>query len=151
MKYTSQIIVEVPLELFIKKLDSLENKKHWQRGLESVEHVSGDPGRIGAKMKLNYSFGKRKMTLLETITENVSTSELHVIYDTKGMHNIQHNYFNQTQEGYTKWICKSEFIPTNFFMHFMTLLAPKSFKKQSMVYLNDFKNFAEKGTSVEHA
>ena len=151
MKYTSQIIVEVPLEQFIKKLDSHENMKHWQRGLESFEHVSGDPGKIGAKMKLNYNFGKRKMTLIETITENRLPKELHVNYDTKGMHNLQQNYFEQTPEGFTKWVSINEFIPTNFFMRFMTLLAPKSFKKQSMSYLNDFKNFAEKEISVKNA
>lgn len=151
MKYTSQIIVEVPLEQFIKKLDSHENMKHWQRGLESFEHVSGDPGKIGAKMKLNYNFGKRKMTLIETITENRLPKELHVNYDIKGMHNLQQNYFEQTPEGFTKWVSINEFIPTNFFMRFMTLLAPKSFKKQSMSYLNDFKNFAEKEISVKNA
>ena len=54
MKYTTEIIVEVPIETFIKKFDSAENMKHWQRGLVSAEHVSGDPGQLGAKMKLNY-------------------------------------------------------------------------------------------------
>lgn len=151
MKYTSQIIIEVPLEHFIKKFDSHENMKHWQRGLESFEHVTGDPGEIGAKMKLNYNFGKRKIILLETITESQLPKELHMHYDTKGMHNIQQNYFEQTPEGFTKWVCKSEFIPTNFFMHFMMVLAPNSLKKQSITYLNDFKNFAEKGISVKHA
>ena len=151
MIYTSQVIVEVPLELFIKKFDNHENMKYWQRGLESFEHVSGDPGEIGAKMKLNYNFGKRKMTLIETITENNLPRELHIHYDAKGMHNIQQNYFEKTQDGFTKWVCKNEFIPTNLFMHFMIFLAPRSFKKQSMYYLNDFKNFAENGTSVNHA
>ena len=151
MKYTSQIIVEVPLKQFIEKLDSVENMKCWQRGLESLEHISGDPGKIGAKMKLNYSFGKRKMTLLETITESLLPYELHVHYDADGMHNIQQNYFKQTEEGYTEWICESELIPTSFFMNFMTLVSPKSIKKQTMTYLNDFKNFAEKGISVENA
>ena len=151
MKYTSEIIVEVPLEQFILNLNNIENRKYWQRGLDSVEHVSGDLGKIGATLKLNYSFGKRKMVLLETMTENLLPNELHLNYDTKGMHNIQHNYFSKTPEGYTKWICESEFIPTNFFMRFMTLLTPESLKKQSMIYLNDFKNFAEKGTTVEHA
>lgn len=35
MKYTSQIIIEVHLEQFVKKLDNHENMKHWQRCLES--------------------------------------------------------------------------------------------------------------------
>ena len=151
MKYTTQVIVEVPLEQFIIKFDNYDNLKHWQRGLESFEHVDGDPRKIGAKMKLNYNFGKRKMILIETITETHLPHELHLHYDTKGIHNIQQNYFEQTPEGFTKWVCKSEFIPTSFFMRFMTMIAPKSFIKQTTIYLTDFKNFAESGISVKDA
>ena len=151
MKYTSQIIVEVPLEQFVKKLNNHENMKHWQRGLYSFEHISGDPGEIGAKMKLKYNFDKRYMELIETITETRLPHKLFVNYDGKGMHNIQQNFFKQTAEGYTKWICKSEFIPTNFFMRCMILLSPKSFKKQTMVYLRDFKKFAESTSPNTHA
>lgn len=150
MEYTSTIIIEVPIDTFIKKLDNHENMKHWQRGLVSFEHVSGDPGKIGAKMKLNYNFGKRKMTLLETITKNNLPHKLHLHYDTKGLHNIQKNYFEETPEGYTKWVSKSEFIATEFMMRMMTVFMPNIIKKQTMQYLLDFKNFAEKGLSVQN-
>jgi len=33
MKYTSKIIINLPREEVIKKLDNAENMKHWQRGL----------------------------------------------------------------------------------------------------------------------
>ncbi|WP_299891748.1 SRPBCC family protein [uncultured Lacinutrix sp.] len=151
MKYTSEIIIEVPIEVFVKKMDNQDNMKHWQRGLQSYEHIHGEPGKTGAKMKLNYKFGKRLLTLTETITSNNLPNAFHVNYDTKGLHNVQKNYFESTPEGYTKWICKSEFIPTGLIMHFMTLLMPKTFKKQSMQYLSDFKNFVEKGISVYNA
>ena len=58
MKYTTEIKVNVPLDEFIKKMDNVDNMKHWQRGLVSAEHISGDLGQLGAKMKLNYKFGK---------------------------------------------------------------------------------------------
>ncbi len=148
MKYTSEIIIELPIESFIKKLDNHDNMKYWQRGLTSFEHLSGNPGQTGAKMQLNYTFGKRKMSLIETIVHIDLPNEFHMNYDTKGMHNIQKNYFDSTPEGHTKWTSKSEFIATNFMMRMMTLIMPGTFKKQSMKYLNDFKNFAEKGISV---
>lgn len=151
MKYTSEIIIEVPLSQFIKKYDSHENRKLWQKGLESSEHISGEPGKIGAKMKMTYSIGNRKLSLIETITENKLPYELHAHYDTKGMHNIQENYFEETPEGHTKWTCKNEFIATSFFIHAMTLLSPKSFKKQTMAYLTNFKKFAEDGILTNHA
>ena len=134
MKYTSEIIVKLPLEAFIKKLDSPENMKYWQKGLESFEHIYGTPGNVGSKMNMAYKMGKRDMLLTETITYINLPHELFATYDTKGMHNLQENFFEQTPEGHTKWISKNEFIPTSFMYRMMTLLMPGVFKKQSMTY-----------------
>ncbi len=89
MKYSGDIIIEQPREKVIEKMDNLENLKHWQKGLISTEHISGTPGEVGAKMKLNYKFGKREMTLVETITKRGFPDEFHSTYSTKGMHNLQ--------------------------------------------------------------
>ena len=151
MKYTTEIIVEIPLDAFIEKLDNADNLKHWQRGFIDSEHITGIPGKIGAQMKLNYKFGKRLMSLTETITHNGFPNEFHATYDTKGMHNVQNNYFEKTEENHTKWVSKNEFYPTSLVMRLMTLIMPSAFKKQSKKYMEDFKNFAEKGTSVAHA
>lgn len=148
MKYTIETTINLPRAEVIKKMDSVENMKHWQRGLVTAEHLSGTPGEVGAKMKLSYQFGKRKMELVETILKNNFPEEFHGTYDAKGMLNIQKNYFTETSEGNTKWVSECEFIPTGFMMRMMTLLMPKAFKKQSKQYMNDFKNFAEHGTSV---
>jgi len=151
MKYTSEIIIEVTLEDFIKKFDNPENLKHWQQGLVGYEHIGGTIGSIGSKMKLNYKMGKRKIELTETITYCKLPYEFHASYDTDGLHNLQENYFEETPEGFTKWISKNEFIPTSFTLRMMTLFMPKAFKKQSMIYLKAFKRFAEKGISVNYA
>lgn len=151
MKYTTEIIVEVPVEEFINKFDNTENMKHWQKGLVSAEHISGTPGEFGAKMKFNYKFGKRDMELIETITHKNLPHEFHGTYSAKGMLNIQENYFNTTANGYTNWVSKSEFIPLGLTMRIMTTLMPRAFKKQSLIYMKNFKNFAEKGISVNHA
>lgn len=148
MKYTIETIIDLPRAEVIKKLDNMENIKHWQRGLVSAEHLSGTPGEVGAKMKLSYQFGKRKMELVETILKRNFPEEFHGSYDADGMHNIQKNYFTETPEGKTKWVSESEFVPTGFMMRMMTLLMPRMFKKQSQKYLDDFKNFAEKDISV---
>lgn len=151
MKYTTEIIIEKPLHEVAKKMDSAENMKHWHEGLVSAEHISGTPGEFGAKMKLNYDFGKRNMELIETITKQDFPNEFHATYTTKGVRNIQQNYFESTPEGHTKWISKNEFQPTNFMMNAMLFLMPGAFKKQTKKYMTNFKNFAEKGTSVSNA
>lgn len=151
MKYTVDVIIEVPREDVIKKMDNVDNMKHWQNGLVSAEHISGTPGEIGAKMKLSYTFGKRNMALIETITKNNFPEEFHATYKAKGMHSIQENFFENTPEGYTKWISRCEFEPSGFMMRMMLFLMPGAFKKQSKKYMIDFKNFAEKGISVADA
>jgi hypothetical protein len=151
MNYISEIIVEVPLDIFVKKMDNVDNMKHWQRGLVSFEHISGTPGEFGSKMKLNFIIGKRKMELIETITKRKLPHELHANYSTKGVDNHQENYFEATPEGHTKWTSKSEFIPLGFGMKLLTVFMKGAFKKQSYQYMKDFKNFAEKNISVSNA
>ena len=151
MKYTLELIVELPLDEFIKKFDNTENMKHWQRGLVAAEHISGNPGRYGAKMKLTYKIGSRIMELIETVTHRNLPHEFHGTYDAKGIHTIQENYFEENADGNTKWISTSEYIPLSFTMRLMTMIMPGAFKKQSLQYMKDFKKFAEKGISVANA
>ncbi|MGB3608215.1 SRPBCC family protein [Psychroserpens sp.] len=151
MVYITEIQVNVPLETFIKKMDRVENKRHWQKGLVASEHISGDIGQLGAKMKLIYKFGSRKMTIVETITKRNLPHELYANYTTKTMHNVQENYFERTTNGFTKWTSKNKFLPLNLVMRVMLYLSPSLFKKQSLTYMRDFKNFAENGISLANA
>jgi hypothetical protein len=151
MKYNVELTIDLPRDEVIKKMDNVDNMKHWQRGLVSAEHLSGSPGEVGAKMQLNYKFNKREMELVETITKRNFPEEFHATYETKGMNNIQENFFESTPDGKTKWFSNCEFIPTNFMMRVMTTLMPGAFKKQTKKYMVDFKNFAEKGESVANS
>ncbi len=148
MKYITEIEVNVPISEFTKKLDNPENMKHWQKDLISYTHLSGIPGNEGSKMELKYKMGKRELVMIETIIKRNLPHEFHVIYDTKGVHNIQKNYFNAVNENTTKWISETEFEFSGFFMKLMGFIVPGVFKKQSMKYLKDFKAFAEEGISI---
>lgn len=147
MKYTTEIVVDLPRDEFIKKMDSSENMKHWQRGLLKVEQLSKNPGQEGAQMSLSYKMGNREMEMVETIIKKNLPEEMHTTYDTKGVHNIQKNYFKE-ENGKTRWISESDFQFSGLAMKLMGFLMPGAFKKQSLKYMEDFKNFAEKGISV---
>ena len=148
MKYTTEVIIDLPREEVIRKLDDPDNMKHWQRGLLGYELLEGTSGQPGAKMKLDYKMGKREMSMTETITKNEFPTEFHANYDAKGVHNIQKNYFHEVDGSTTKWVSESEFQFAGFGMKLLGWLMPGAFKKQSQKYLNDFKAFAEQGTSV---
>ncbi len=147
MRYTTEIIIDLPREEFIKKLDNPDNMKHWMRGLLNHEMLSGKPGQEGATMNMTFKRGKGEMTMVETIIKRNFPEEFHATYDTKGVHNIQRNFFKE-EDGKTKWISESEFQFAGFGMKLIGLLMPGAFKKQSMKYAQDFKNFAENGKSV---
>jgi len=148
MKYTTEIIIDLPRDEFIDKFDNAENMKQWQKGLKSYNYLSGPPGKEGSKMELHYQMGKRNLVLIETIIKRNLPYEFHATYDAKGVHNIQKNYFKEPEAGKTLWVSESEFQFSGIFMKFMGLMMPGAFKKQSTQYLNDFKSFAETGKTV---
>ncbi|WP_136468358.1 SRPBCC family protein [Flagellimonas onchidii] len=147
MKYTSEIVIDLPREEFLKKLDNVENMKHWQRGLVKYELLSQNPDAEGARMSLTYKMGKREFDMIETIIKKNLPEEMYTTYDTKGVHNVQKNYFKE-ENGKTRWISESEFQFSGLGMKIMAFMMPGAFKKQSQKYLEDFKAFAENGTSV---
>lgn len=151
MRYTTEIIIKKPIAEVIKKMNSFENMKHWQEGLISTEHISGTPGSFGAIMELTYKFGKRKMEITETITKQDYPNEFHATYTSKGIRNIQENYFETTENNFTKWTVLNIFEPTTFAMSAMLFFMPKAFKKQTKKYMTNFKNFVENGTSLYNA
>lgn len=149
MKYQCEIIINLPREEVIEKLDNPENMKHWQRGLIGYKQLNElNPGAEGAKMELEYNTGKRSMVMTETIVKYDFPSEFHATYEANGVYNMQQNFFEEVDSNTTRWISDSEFKFSSFGMKVLGFLMPGAFKKQSMKYLKDFKNFAEKGQSV---
>ncbi|HIB37294.1 SRPBCC family protein [Mesonia sp.] len=148
MKYSTEIIIDQPREKVIEKLDSVENLKHWQRGLLKAEPLSGKLGAEGSKMELHYKMGKRELMMIETILKRELPNKFHATYDTKGVHNIQKNYFQEASANQTRWISESEFQFSSFPMKVMGFVMPGAFKKQSLKYMKDFKAFVEDGKSV---
>jgi carbon monoxide dehydrogenase subunit G len=147
MKYSKEIIIDLPREEVIAKMENPNNFKHWQKGFISYKHISGNPGKEEARSKLKYKMGKRKIEMIETIEKNNLPNKLYVTYDAKGVFNRQKNYFEKVNDTATKWISDNEFECSGF-MKIIAFLMPGSFKKQTYEYMKDFKAFAENGKSV---
>lgn len=148
MNYTTTIEIELPREKVIELLRDPSNFKHWQRGLQSHRSLSGDVGAEGSQTELEYLMGKRHLVMVETIIKNNFPDQYFLTYDAKGVHNIQKNYFETPAEDKCLWTSETEFQFSGLPMKLMGWLMPGMFKKQTMAYMKDFKEFAEKGTSV---
>ena len=151
MNFIAEIEIDLPRSQVLHKLINMDNYQHWQEGFLSAEHISGDIGQFGAKMKLIYKFGRKKKIWIETITKRDLPFQIHANYSNNGLINFQRNYFNENSEGITKWISKNEFIPTNFKMRLITIFMPGVFKKQILKQMKNFKNFAESNQSILNA
>lgn len=143
MKYEVEIEIDLPREKVIELFDSVENLKHWQEGLVSFEHRSGEPGQEGAVSDLVYEMGKRRIEMVETITKRNLPDEFWGTYEAKGVWNEIKNTFIATSSTTTKWKSENEF-KCKGAIAIMAFLMPSTFKKQSLKFMTDFKKFAEK-------
>jgi uncharacterized membrane protein len=142
MKYSVEIIIDKPLNEVIALFDNLDNMKQWMEGLQSFEPISGTPGQPGAKSKLVFLNGGRKMEMIETITVNNLPKEFSGTYEANGVFNIVQNFFEAVNDRQTRYATEQEF-QFHGFMKIIGWIFPAAFKKQSMKFLKDFKRFAE--------
>lgn len=149
MKFSHKILINLPREEVINKMEDPANYKHWQRGFISYNHLSGLQGEEGSRSKLKYKMGNREISMVETILKRVFPKKFHATYEAPGVFNIQKNYFEEEPENKTLWIADSEFQFSGF-MKLIGTFMPGSFKKQSLQFMQDFKSFAEEGKSVLH-
>lgn len=143
MKYTDEIVIELPIDRVVELFDDPENLKHWQPGLISFEHMSGERGQVGAKSLLKYQMGSRKIEMVETITVRNLPDEFSGTYETKGVFSATKNTFKSLPDGNTLYTCENEFRFSSFLLKVMAFLMPNAFRKQSRKYMEDFKRFAE--------
>ena len=143
MRYELEINIALPRDKVIELFDSFENLKEWQEGLTEIEHLSGEPGQPGAKTRLLYITGKRRMDMIETIVERNFPDEFSGTYDAQGVHNIVRNYFYD-QGDTTRWVLDTEF-QFHGYMRILSIFMPASmFRKQTRSSMEAFKAFAEK-------
>ncbi len=149
MTYTTEIIVEKPIDEVMALFKNPDNLMHWQRGLKSTKLLKGVSGEAGAKRKLEINLEGRDITMIETITKCDLPHNWHARYTSNGLESIQENYFEPKTPNSTYWRTYSKFKFSGF-MKVVGALLPNLFKKRSSTVMKDFKNFAEKGVSVSN-
>ena len=142
MKYSCDLTLNLPRNRVIALMDNSENLFKWQESLVSFEHASGEPGHVGAVSNMRHTMGKRTIDMTETITARNLPDEFSAVYEADGVWNRIENFFTENEDGSTHWHLISEFRCKGF-MRIMAFLFPGMFKKQTVKFMNDFKNFAE--------
>ena len=146
MKYTNEIVINLPRDRVVELFDNSDNFKEWQPGLQSYKHISGDPGRPGARSQLIYDDGGRRIEMIKTITHRNLPDEFAAIYETKGVKNWISNKFLEEGADKTLMVTGNEFKFSGM-MRIMSFFMRGSFPKQTQSFLENFKNFAESEAS----
>lgn len=142
MKFSLNILINKPLDKVVNAFDNPDNLLKWMDGLQSIETIEGEPGKVGAKSKMFFKMGKREVEMIETI-KRIKFPHLFVAtYEAKGVFNVIENVFEKVEGNVTRYTTLQEFRFKGI-MKIIAFLFPRSFKKQSYKYLEDFKNFIE--------
>jgi len=144
MKYKVEIEINKPLTEVVPLFEDRSNDKLWMEGFVEKIPIKGEEGELGAKCKVVFAMGKRKMEMIEEITEKNLPESYVTTYTTPSVFNIVKNSFIEKDENTTIYKTEQEFQFKTFMMKVMGFLMPGAFKKQSMKYLEAFKAFAEK-------
>ncbi len=143
MKYQCEVTIDLPRERVIDLFDSTDNLMEWMPGLKSFEHLSGEPGQVGAKSRLLFDENGRKMEMIETITSRNLPDEFSSTYEAKGVKNWANNFFYEEGPNQTRWVADHIFEFSGF-MRIIAFFMRGAFPKQTMATMKLFKSFAEK-------
>jgi hypothetical protein len=146
MKYTVSVDILVPRDRVIALFDDAANLKRWMPGMRGFEHLSGVPGQPGAKSRLTFLHKGRELVMTETITQRQLPDRYDHVYEMNGTENAASHRFFVTGPDSTRWEQTTSFEFSGLLMKAMALLAPGMFKKQTLMYMECFKTFAESQT-----
>lgn len=144
MKFTCKVEIDKSIDEVIPLFDNLDNLEKWQDGFVSHEHLSGEPGKVGAKSKLVYKNKGNTIELTETILKNDLPNELSASYEHQHMDNTMTNQFSELGENKTLYSAEIHYTKFKGLMpKLMARLFPGMFRRQSQKWLNQFKDFVE--------
>lgn len=144
MRYQLEIDIDLPRERILDLFLNQDNLQKWQPDLVSLEPLGWEGDyTVGAKTKQIHKMGNREIEMIETITEYDYPESFSATYEADGVWNLIENQFVDVDAGKTRWVVDSEFKCSGFMMKLMTWVLPGMFKKQTLTFMQRFKEYAE--------
>lgn len=143
MKYTISNIIDKPIKIVSAKFMEPDGALEWMEGLQKIERLSDKPYEVGAKSRFHSLHKNKKFVIDETILEQNMPNQIKFGFTSPMGYNEVEMVFEELNDNCTKQINNSYF-QLKGIMKFLGPLMKGVFKKQSMKYLNAFKEYAEK-------
>ncbi len=142
MKFSHELLINLPRAEMIPLMDSWENLYFWMEGLQSHEHLSGEAGKTGAVTKMMFKIRGRDVEMTETVIRHDFPDCFDADYRSPGIFSSVKNHFEIVNEKCTRWTQDCDFQCTGF-MRVILFLMPRAIRRQSHKPMQDFKKFAE--------
>lgn len=142
MKYTVSNTINSSLDKVHKKFIEPEGALNWMEGLVRIDHISGTQGEVGAKTDFYSVYKNKEMKISETILEQNLPHQIKFAYVSPMGYNEVELLFEEIDEHTVKQTNNS-FFALKGFMKVMGFFMKSMFKKQSLKYMNGFKNYVE--------
>lgn len=143
MRYQLELDIDLPRERVLELFLDPESLPKWQPDLVSFEPIGGEPRQVGAKSRQVHRMGGREVEMIETITVRNHPNEFSATYEADNVWNLVENRFAEAGERKTRWTVNSDFRCSGL-VGMMAFFLPGMFKRQTLLFMNRFKEFAEK-------
>ena len=144
MKFTTEVIINKPIELVAKYFADPQYLESYQDGFLRKVHVSGEVGQEKAVSMLYYKQGKGEMELEETILIQKLPEQFKGHYHHKHMDNTMEVRFTAIDKNTTRYESDINYTAFRGIMPKMLSIFGKSMlRKQGQKWLDNFKIFVE--------
>ena len=144
MDFSCTVTINAPRDKVVDIFQDPTKMRHWQDGFISKTLISGNEMQEGAESRMLYEFGKKDMTIFETILSNNLPDSFEGRYEHSNTSNTMKSEFKELDPNttlYTAHIHYTRF--TGFMVRLIAKLAPSMFKKQVQKWLDQFKDYVE--------
>jgi len=139
----TKIIINKPVKDIWEFLQKPDNLKPWLTGLQKVEHVSGEPGTVGAKARHYFLERGKELVLDEEILEVIPEKKLVGTLGSSMMLNTVTNSFTDLGNGQTEYSISSDTQFKGFLWKQIGPLMKGEFKKRQEKDMQTLKEVLE--------
>ena len=146
MQYSLQIEINQPFVQVAALFERGFSSKAWLPHLKVIQPIEGVVGEVNSKSKLIFQMGNREVTMIETILAKDLPHLISGRYELNGAINYVTNRLVDLGNERTLLVSEQTYHFKGTF-RLLAWLRPDLFKKQSMAYLQQFKQYAEETLS----
>ena len=146
-----ETVVEIdkpPSEVYDFMMDE-ENLILWIKNFIRLEHIDGEPGKVGSTSKHVYDEDGRIVEFIEEITANKENEFLEGVLRNKFVEITISNEIKPTKKNYTQLTVTSELVPKNLLYRIVTIFSKRKLINRQTEDLGRLKRAIEKLSRIE--